>query len=88
MDLGNAGIERALPAGTYVKKIYKRLLLDLSWNSSRLEGNTYFLLETEKLLESGKEAPGKDHVKVQMILNHKEAIEFIRRMRENSVLQS
>lgn len=39
------------PAGTYARTIYSRLLIDLSWNSSRLEGNTYSLLETEQLLE-------------------------------------
>jgi hypothetical protein len=39
------------PAGTYARHILKRLLIDLSWNSSRLEGNTYSLLETERLLE-------------------------------------
>ena len=37
------------PAGTYARRIYGRLLIDLSWNSSRLEGNTYSLLETERL---------------------------------------
>jgi hypothetical protein len=36
-----------LPAGTFVREIYARLLIDLSWNSSRLEGNTYSILETE-----------------------------------------
>jgi hypothetical protein len=69
--------ENGAPAGTYARKIYQRLLIDLSWNSSRLEGNTYSLLETEKLLATGGEAPGKDPMDAQMILNHKEAIEFI-----------
>ena len=58
------------------------LLIDLSWNSSRLEGNTYSLLETERLLATGREAPGKDRVETQMILNHKEAIEFMIDMAE------
>jgi hypothetical protein len=44
------------PAGTYARQIYNRLLIDLSWNSSRLEGNTYSLLETERLLELGEVA--------------------------------
>ena len=65
------------PAGTYALKIFKRLLIDLSWNSSRLEGNTYSLLETERLLELGVEAVGKDAHEAQMILNHKAAIEFL-----------
>lgn len=47
------------PAGTYARQIYSRLLIDLSWNSSRLEGNTYSLLETERLLELGEAAEGK-----------------------------
>ena len=40
------------PAGTYARQIANRLLIDLSWNSSRLEGNTYSLLETERLLSA------------------------------------
>ncbi len=76
------GTEKGRPAGTYARKIYQRLLIDLSWNSSRLEGNTYSLLETERLLATGEEAPGKDRTETQMILNHKEAIEFIVDMAE------
>ncbi|MFW6236032.1 MAG: Fic family protein [Desulfovibrionales bacterium] len=66
-----------LPAGTHAKKIYNRLLIDLSWNSSRLEGNTYSLLETEQLLQFGKSAEGKDAFETQMILNHKAAIDLL-----------
>ncbi|HKK29319.1 MAG TPA: Fic family protein, partial [Alphaproteobacteria bacterium] len=65
------------PAGTYARTIYSRLLIDLSWNSSRLEGNTYSLLETERLLELGEAAQGKDALEAQMILNHKAAIELL-----------
>ena len=65
------------PAGTYARRIYSRLLIDLSWNSSRLEGNTYSLLETERLLELGAAAEGKDAWEAQMILNHKAAIELL-----------
>lgn len=65
------------PAGTYAKTIINRLLIDLSWNSSRLEGNTYSLLETKRLIELGESATNKDASETQMILNHKEAIEFI-----------
>ena len=42
------------PAGTYAKQILNRLLIDLSWNSSRLEGNTYSLLDTRRLIEFGE----------------------------------
>lgn len=66
-----------LPAGTYTRQILNRLLIDLSWNSSRLEGNTYSLLETERLLKLSEIAEGKDPKEAQMILNHKEAIEFL-----------
>ena len=65
------------PAGRYARKIYSRLLLDLSWNSSRMDGNTYSLLETERLLELGEVAEGKDALEAQMILNHKAAIELL-----------
>lgn len=65
------------PAGTYARQIFNRLLIDLSWNSSRLEGNTYSLLETERLLELGEAAEGKDALDAQMILNHKAAIELL-----------
>ncbi len=65
------------PAGTYARHIAHRLLIDLSWNSSRLEGNTYSLLETEQLISAGQAATGKNAMESQMILNHKEAIEFL-----------
>ncbi len=64
-------------AGTYAKQILQRLLIDLSWNSSRMEGNTYSLLETERLIEHGKAANNKSDLEAQMILNHKQAIEFV-----------
>lgn len=65
------------PAGTYAKQILNRLLIDLAWNSSRLEGNTYSLLDTKRLIEFGEEAEGRAHLEAQMILNHKDAIEFL-----------
>lgn len=73
--LGNTGIER--PAGTYAQQIMNRLLIDLSWNSSRLEGNTYSLLDTERLILQGEADDSKSAKEAQMILNHKDAIEFI-----------
>lgn len=65
------------PAGTYAKQILQRLLIDLSWNSSRLEGNTYSLIDTQQLISQGKAANNKSAMDAQMILNHKDAIEFI-----------
>ena len=64
-------------AGTYARSIFNRLLIDLSWNSSRLEGSTYSLLETERLLDLGKAAESKSALEAQMILNHKAAIELL-----------
>ena len=74
--LGQVGLS-ALPAGTYLRQVMDRLLIDLSWNSSRLEGNTYSLLETQRLLEQGEYAEGKGSRETQMILNHKAAIEML-----------
>ena len=65
------------PAGTFIRDVYHRVLVDLSWNSSRLEGNTYSLLETEKLIDQGQVAENKDQMEAKMILNHKAAIEFL-----------
>lgn len=76
LELGRASPEPQA-AGTYFRKVMDRLLIDLSWNSSRLEGNTYSLLETERLLALGEAATGKDAREAQMILNHKAAIELL-----------
>lgn len=65
------------PAGTYIKTIYDRLLIDLAWNSSRLEGNTYSLIETQRLLMLGERASGKEAREATMIINHREAIDFL-----------
>ena len=67
----------ARPAGTYARAILDRLLIDLSWASSRLEGNTYNRLDTQRLIEFGQAAVGKPAQETQMILNHKAAIEML-----------
>ena len=67
----------ALPLGTYSRRILERLLIDLSWASSRLEGNTYDILETERLIRFGEEASGKNRKETVMLLNHKEAIQYL-----------
>lgn len=64
-------------AGTYARDVLGRLLIDLSWASSKLEGNTYTRLDTQRLIEHGEEAAGKDARETQMILNHKRAIEYL-----------
>lgn len=80
--------DKTRPAGTYARTILNRLLIDLSWNSSRLEGNTYSLLETKRLIELGESAIGKDTTETQMILNHKGAIEYIMDSAEETVISS
>ncbi|MGV3620167.1 MAG: Fic family protein [Archangium sp.] len=74
--IGRTG-DASAPAGTYARHVLERFLLDLSWGSSALEGNTYSLLDTEKLFARGQEAAGKSHVETQMLLNHKSSIEFL-----------
>lgn len=74
--LGRSPVEQS-PAGTFARDILNRLLIDLSWASSRLEGNTYNRLDTERLIEFGQAAEGKDALETQMILNHKAAIEYL-----------
>ena len=54
-----------------------RLGIDLSWKSSQIEGNTYTLLETERLLRERREADGKTREEAIMLLNHKAALDFI-----------
>lgn len=76
------------PAGTYARHILNRLLIDLSWNSSRLEGNTYTLLETKRLIELGENVAGKDATETQMILNHKNTIEYIVDLAEEKKISS
>nr|VFK12856.1 MAG: Fic/DOC family protein [Candidatus Kentron sp. LPFa]VFK29247.1 MAG: Fic/DOC family protein [Candidatus Kentron sp. LPFa] len=73
---GDTG-QTKLPAGTYGRAILDRLLIDLSWASSHLEGNTYTRLDTRELIEHGKAAEGKEVFQTQMILNHKAAIELL-----------
>ena len=76
-EIGARTVRGQEPAGTYARQILSRLLIDLSWNSSRLEGNTYSLLDTKRLIEFGQEAEGRDRLEAQMILNHKDAVEFL-----------
>ncbi len=59
------------------RKELERLAIDLSWKSSQIEGNTYSLLETERLLLEKETAAGKTKEEAIMLLNHKDAIDFI-----------
>jgi len=60
------------------KKELERLVVELSWKSSKIEGNTYTLLDTEKLILEGKKASGHPKSEAMMILNHKDAFMFVR----------
>ncbi len=62
---------------TEYKKELERLAIDLSWKSSQIEGNTYSLLETERLLKEKETASGKTKDEATMLLNHKAALDFI-----------
>ncbi|QHI98431.1 Fic family protein [Xylophilus rhododendri] len=64
-----------MPAATYARQMLQQLLIDLSWYSSRLEGNRKSLLDTRDLFERGR--TGAEDLDAVMLLNHKEAIEFL-----------
>jgi Fic family protein len=55
----------------------ERFVIELSWKSSKIEGNTYTLLDTERLLREHAEAAGHSHDEAVMILNHKRAFDYI-----------
>ena len=59
------------------RKEMERLGIDLSWKSSQIEGNTYSLLETERLLKDKQTASGKTKEEAIMLLNHKDALDFV-----------
>jgi len=77
--------EQERPAGTYGRAIFSRLLIDLSWASSRLEGNTYSRLDTERLIEFVQYAEGKGAQNARMILNHKMIEEEIKRLHQGVI---
>lgn len=63
---------------TVLQREFERLTIELSWKSSKIEGNTYTLLETEYLLREQKEPKGHTREETQMILNHKIVLDYIR----------
>jgi len=64
-------------SGNQRQREMERLGIDLSWKSSQIEGNTYSLLETERLLKERQTAEGKTKEEAIMLLNHKDALDFI-----------
>lgn len=61
----------------FYERIFERFLIDLSWASSKMEGNTYTLLDTERLVTLGESAEGKELEEATMILNHKRAVMYL-----------
>lgn len=78
-DLNNQYLKRIekLPKDI-IKKEFERLTIELSWKSSKIEGNTYSLLDTESLIKEGKESKGHTKEEAVMILNHKKTLDYIR----------
>jgi Fic family protein len=68
---------RASMTPTVLQKELERLTIEFSWKSSKIEGNTYSLLDTEQLIKDHVEATGKTRAEAMMILNHKDALDFI-----------
>lgn len=68
-------LEKDSPA--ILRREWERLIVEFSWKSSEIEGDTYTLLETEALIKEHRLAEGKNKAEAQMILNHKKAIDFI-----------
>lgn len=60
-----------------LEKEMERFVIELSWKSSMIEGNTYTLLDTERLIKEGVPASGHHPAEAQMILNHKHALQFV-----------
>lgn len=82
LNLGYRKRIASLPPVT-IKKELERLTVEFSWKSSRIEGNTYTLLETEILIREHKEAEGHKKEEAIMILNHKDALDYIFNNKEN-----
>src|SRR3989338_8129177 len=72
---------RQLPEAIQKKEL-ERMIIELSWKSSKIEGNTYTLLDTERLILENKEAVGHNKKEAQMILNHKDAFNFVHECKE------
>ena len=70
-------INKAKMSPTILRKEFERLTIELAWKSSKIEGNTYTLLDTERLLKENVSAQGKTKEETQMIINHKTALDYI-----------
>lgn len=59
------------------KRELSKFLVDFSCASSVLEGGTYSLLDTQALFEYGEKSAGKPLKDAFLVLNHKEAFEYL-----------
>jgi Fic family protein len=84
LDAMNTGFQTRLAAREpdILKREQERFTIELAWKSSRIEGNTYSLLETEELLKTTREAPGHAAQEARMILNHKTALDTVMAKRD------
>ena len=69
--------KRSKLSPTILRKELERLTIELAWKSSRIEGNTYTLLDTERLIKDNVSASGKTKEETQMIINHKKALDYL-----------
>lgn len=68
---------KKIKSKTLIIKEFERIIIEFSWKSSQIEGNTYSLLDTEVLIKENKATIGKTKEETQMILNHKKAFDFV-----------
>lgn len=72
----HGSLQKSVTHDEYLLSVHKKLLVEASWASSALEGNTYSLIDTQELFERGIEMTGAGIEETQMLLNHKHAIEY------------
>lgn len=78
MSLQKSQSSKALGTLDYAgnQRAIENMLIDMSFSSSKLEGNTYTYLDTEKLIKMGQESDTRTQFEAQMILNHKYALQY------------
>lgn len=76
-EMRRAGAISGMQPSLFYQRVFERFLIDMSYASSKMEGNTYSLLDTEKLIKEGIEAKGRTALEATMILNHKSALLYM-----------
>lgn len=77
MELNNEHTEKSKQySETEIRREIERFTIELSWKSSRIEGNTYSLIDTEVLIKNNREAKGHTREEAIEILNHKKAVDY------------